>query len=126
MTERLENCQQLLNQRDEQIATLKRVHDKRWLRLKHLQKQYRLIKDQYQSVTDDETAVRQRTSPNGKKAKSGCSVCQDQRARRQVGAKRKVFRQEDDDNVWNEIGKLRRDNGRLVNEKCVENASFFR
>jgi ribosomal 50S subunit-associated protein YjgA (DUF615 family) len=82
-----------------------------------------MLKDQFQSYTDEEQA--QRTSLNDsvarravKKSRTVCSVCQDQR-RRQAGNKRKLLRQEDDDSVRDEIDKLRRENGRLVNEKCA-------
>jgi hypothetical protein len=33
---------------------------------------------------------------------------------------RKILKQEDDDHVWNEVTKLRRENGRLTNEKYVD------
>ncbi|CAF1063887.1 unnamed protein product [Adineta ricciae] len=121
LTDRLANVQQLLVKRDDQIATLKKVHDKRWLRLKHLQKQYRSVKDELQSYTDDEAL--QKNCINDyfygraiRKNKIGCSVCNEQRRRRQTGANRKVLKHEDDDNVWNEVTKLRRENARLVNE----------
>jgi len=118
LTDRLTNVQQLLVKRDDQIATLKKVHDKRWLRLKHLQKQYRSVKDELQSYTDDESIPKNAKNDFFyRKTKSGCSVCNDQRRRKQIGTTRKMFRHEDDDNVWNEITKLRRDNGRLINEK---------
>jgi uncharacterized protein YaaW (UPF0174 family) len=118
----LTNVQKLLAKRDDQIITLKKVHDKRWLRLKHLQKQYRLIKDELQSYTDDESF--QKNSQNEffyrkiiRKTKTGCSVCNDQRRRKQIGSNRKLLKHEDDDNVWNEVTKLRRENARLMNEK---------
>ncbi|UJR20851.1 hypothetical protein I4U23_023961 [Adineta vaga] len=121
LTDRLTNVQQLLVKRDDQIATLKKVHDKRWLRLKHLQKQYRSVKEELQSYTDDETL--QKNSNNDyfygraiRKNKVGCSICNDQRRRRQTGSNRKLLKQEDDDSVWNEVTKLRRENARLVNE----------
>ncbi len=104
--------------RDDQISTLKKVHDKRWLRLKHLQKQYRSVKDELQSYTDDETLPR--NAKNDflyRKARTGCSVCNDQRRRKQIGPTRRMLRHEDDDNVWNEVTKLRRDNARVINEK---------
>ncbi len=98
------------------------MHDKRWLRLKHLQKQYRSVKDELQSYTDDEAY--QTTAKNDlfyrkaiRKNKIGCSVCNDQRRRRQTGTNRRILRHEDDDNVWNEVTKLRRENARLINEK---------
>ncbi|CAF4848757.1 unnamed protein product [Rotaria sp. Silwood1] len=121
LTDRLANVQQLLVKRDEQIATLKKVHDKRWLRLKHLQKQYRSIKDELQSYTDDELLQKQTNNDYfyGKairKTRSGCSVCYNQRRKKQIGTNRKIFKQEDDDNVWNEVTKLRRENTRLTNE----------
>ena len=122
LTDRLVNAQQLLVKRDDQISTLKKVHDKRWLRLKHLQKQYRLLKDELQSYTDDE--IVQKNSSNDhfyrmaiRKPKAGCSVCNDQRWRKQTGTKRKMLKHEDDDGVWNEITKLRRENAKLINEK---------
>ena len=37
--------------------------------------------------------------------------------RKQTGINRKILKHEDDDNVWNEVTKLRRENGRLINEK---------
>ncbi|CAF1204714.1 unnamed protein product [Adineta steineri] len=121
LTDRLANVQQLLVKRDDQIVTLKKVHDKRWLRLKHLQKQYRSIKDELQSYTDDE--ILQKTTPNNyfygrviRKNKVGCSVCDDQQRRKPAGSKRKVLKHEDDDNVWNEVTKLRRENAKVVNE----------
>ncbi|CAF3604890.1 unnamed protein product [Rotaria sordida] len=126
LTDRLENVQQLLVQRDEQISTLKKVHDKRWLRLKHLQKQYRSLKDELQSYTDDELIQKQTKSDYfyGKairKTRSGCSVCHNQRQRKQIGINKKIFKQEDDDNVWNEITKLKRENTRLINENLSLN-----
>jgi hypothetical protein len=101
---------------------LKKVHDKRWLRLKHLQKQYRLVKDELQSYTDEESLMK--NSKNEffyrnavRNNKLGCSVCNDQRRRKQMGIGRKILKHEDDDNVWNEVTKLRRENARLTNEK---------
>ncbi len=86
--------------------------------MKHLQKQYRLVKDELQSYTDDETISKNvKNDFIYRKTKSGCSVCNDQRRRKQIGTTRKMFRHEDDDNVWNEVTKLRRDNARLINEK---------
>ncbi len=112
----------MLVQRDDQIATLKKVHDKRWLRLKHLQKQYRLLKDELQSYTDDE--ILQNNSKQDyfyrkaiHKTKNSCSVCNDQRWRKQNGINKKLLKQEDDDHVWNEIAKFKRENARLTNEK---------
>ena len=122
MTNRLQTAEQLIVKRDDQIGTLKRVHDKRWLRLKHLQKQYRLLKEELQSYTEDE-AVQKYGSTNSsvrravRKNKTGCSVCQEQRWKKQTGTKRKLFKQEDDDSIWNEVTKLRRENARLINEK---------
>jgi hypothetical protein len=52
-----------------------------------------------------------------RKTKIGCSVCNDQRKRKQMGGNRKVLKHEDDDNVWNEVTKLRRENARVTNEK---------
>jgi hypothetical protein len=122
LTDRLNNVQQLLGKRDDQIVTLKKVHDKRWLRLKHLQKQYRSVKDELQSYTDDE--ILQKNSKNDfsyrkavHKTKIGCSICTDQRWKKQTGSNKKLLKQEDDDHVWNEVTKLRRDNTRLNNEK---------
>ncbi|CAF3889531.1 unnamed protein product [Rotaria sp. Silwood2] len=126
LTDRLANVQQLLVKRDEQIVTLKKVHDKRWLRLKHLQKQYRSVKDELQSYTDDELLQKQTKNDYyyGKairKTRSGCSVCHNQRQRKQTGTNRKIFKQEDDDNIWNEVTKLRRENARLTNENLSLN-----
>ncbi|CAF4521673.1 unnamed protein product [Rotaria sp. Silwood2] len=121
LTDRLNNAQQLLVKRDNQIVTLKKVHDKRWLRLKHLQKQYRLLKDELQSYTDDE--ILQTNSKNDffyrkaiHKTKNSCSVCNDHRWRKPTGNNRKLLKQEDDDHVWNEVTKLRRENSKLTNE----------
>ncbi|CAF1098835.1 unnamed protein product [Rotaria sordida] len=121
LTDRLNNVQQLLVKRDNQIITLKKVHDKRWLRLKYLQKQYRLLKNELQSYTDDE--ILQTNSKNDffyrkaiHKTKNGCSVCNDHRWKKQTGNNRKLLKQEDDDNVWNEVTKLRRENAKLTNE----------
>ena len=125
LTDRLAHAQQLLVKRDDQIATLKRVHDKRWLRLKHLQKQYRLVKDELQSYTDDELNQTKNDAFYRKilrKNKVGCSVCNDQRRRKQqTGTNRKLLRHEDDDGVWNEVTKLRRENGKLINENVSLN-----
>ena len=122
LKDRLTNVQQLLIKRDEQINTFKKVHDKRWLHLKHLQKQYRLIKDELQSYIDEE--ILEKKSKNtyfyGKtrrRTKAGCSVCNDQRRKRQIEVNQRILKQEDDDNVWNEVTKLRRENSRLTNEK---------
>lgn len=122
LNDRLANVQQLLVKRDDQIVTLKKVHDKRWLRLKHLQKQYRSVKDELQSYTDDEALQKNCNNDYSygrviRKNKVGCSVCNEQKRRRQLGPNRKVLKQEDDDSVWNEVTKLRRENARLVNEK---------
>ncbi|CAF0899230.1 unnamed protein product [Rotaria sp. Silwood1] len=121
LTDRFNNVQQLLVKRDNQIITLKKVHDKRWLRLKHLQKQYRLLKDELQSYTDDE--ILQTNSKNDffyrkaiHKTKNGCSVCNDHRWRKQTENNRKLLKQEDDDHVWNEVTKLKRENAKLTNE----------
>ncbi|CAF2044454.1 unnamed protein product [Rotaria magnacalcarata] len=121
LTDRLNNVQKLLVNRDNQIFTLKKVHDKRWLRLKHLQKQYRLLKDELQSYTDEE--ILQVNSKNDfsyrkaiRKTKNSCSVCNDQRWKRPTKNNRKLFKQEDDDQVWNEVTKLRREHARLTNE----------
>ncbi len=105
--------------RDDQIGTLKKVHDKRWLRLKHLQKQYRLVKDELQSYTDDEFSPKNEVFYGKaiRRNRTGCSVCNDQRRRKQMGLNRKILKHEDDDNVWNEVTKLRRENARLMNEK---------
>ncbi|CAF4549852.1 unnamed protein product, partial [Rotaria sp. Silwood2] len=125
LTDRLNNAQQLLVKRDNQIVTLKKVHDKRWLRLKHLQKQYRLLKDELQSYTDDE--ILQTNSKNDffyrkaiHKTKNSCSVCNDHRWRKPTGNNRKLLKQEDDDHVWNEVTKLRRENSKLTNENLQE------
>jgi hypothetical protein len=103
-------------------VTLKKVHDKRWLRLKHLQKQYRSLKDELQCYTDDE--ILQNKSRNDyfyrkaiHKTKNSCSVCNDHRWKKQTGINKKFLKQEDDDHVWNEVTKLKRENGRLINEK---------
>ncbi len=122
LTDRLTNVQQLLLKRDDQIATLKKVHDKRWLRLKHLQKQYRSIKDELQSYTDDESLQKNSNYDYSyrraiRKNRTGCSICNNQRRRKQTGLNRKILKHEDDDNVWNEVTKLRRENARLNNEK---------
>ncbi len=119
LTDRLTNVQQLLVKRDDQIATLKKVHDKRWLRLKHLQKQYRLVKDELESYTDDELFPKNDFfyRKSIRKNKTGCSVCNNQRRRKQIGSNKKILKHEDDDNVWNEVTKLRRENARLINEK---------
>ncbi|CAF5217842.1 unnamed protein product, partial [Rotaria magnacalcarata] len=126
LTDRLANVQQLLVQRDEQINTLKKVHDKRWLRLKHLQKQYRSLKDELQSYIDDESCQKKNNNDYfyGKvirKNKTGCTVCDNQRRRKQIGTSKKIFKNEDDDGVWNEVTKLRRDNARLINENLSLN-----
>lgn len=124
LTDRLTHVQQLLVKRDEQIVTLKKVHDKRWLRLKHLQKQYNSLKNELQSYTDDE-AFRKTSDEDFfyrkaiRKTRNGCSVCNDHRWRKQSGITRKLLKQEDDDHVWNEVTKLRRDSGRLTNEKYI-------
>ncbi len=55
-----------------------------------------------------------------RKTRNGCSVCNDHRWRKQTGMNRKILKQEDDDHVWNEVTKLRRENGRLTNEKYVD------
>lgn len=102
------------------------MHDKRWLRLKHLQKQYRSVKDELQCYTDDDTngkCSRNNDLFYGKairRPKTGCSVCADIRRRNPMKSTRKLLRHEDDDNVWNEVTKLRRENARLNNEKSVE------
>lgn len=121
VTDRLAHVQQLLVKRDNQILTLKKVHDKRWLRLKHLQKQYNSLKDELQSYTDDE--LRQLNSKNDffyrkaiRKTRNGCSVCNDHRWRKPTGLNKRILRQEDDDHVWNEVTKLRRENNKLTNE----------
>lgn len=115
--------QQLLLERDEHIGTLKKVHDKRWLRLKHLQKQYRLLKDEFRLYADDE--ISQKLIPVDysyrravKKSKIGCSICNDHRWRKANNVQNSnIFKQEDDDKVWNELFKLRRENARLIDEK---------
>ena len=104
------------------------MHDKRWLRLKHLQKQYRSVKDELQSYTDDESNGKYSKNDLSyrkviRRPKSGCSVCADQRRRNPRKSTRKFLRHEDDDNVWNEVTKLRRENARLINEKYVK--SFY-
>lgn len=122
LTDRLANVQQLLVQRDEQIATLKRVHDKRWLRLKHLQKQYRSLKDELQTYIDEESVQKKNNNDcfygrGIRKNKTGCTVCNNLRKRKPMGTQKRVFKNEDDDGVWNEVTKLRRENARLINEK---------
>ena len=85
LTDRLTNVQQLLVKRDDQIVTLKKVHDKRWLRLKHLQKQYRSVKDELQCYTDDESLDKIilemiiSIEKLYEKTKNSCSVCNDHR-----------------------------------------------
>ncbi len=122
LTDRLTNVQQLLVKRDDQIITLKKVHDKRWLRLKHLQKQYNSLKDELQSYTDDE--ILQKNCKNDffyrksiRKIRNGCSICNDQRSKKQPGINKKLLKQEDDDHIWNEVTKLKRENSKLTNEK---------
>ncbi|CAF0919771.1 unnamed protein product, partial [Didymodactylos carnosus] len=116
LTNRLTNVQNLLVKRDEQIGTLKKVHDKRWLRLKQLQKQYRLVKDQLQSYIDEQQS-NDYDYKKPKNFKNGCSVC-DRRWSKNAKLTTKTVRlkQEDDDGVWNEVGKLRRQNTHLTNE----------
>lgn len=122
LTDRLNNVQKLLVDRDNQILTLKKVHDKRWMRLKHLQKQYRLLKNELQSYTDEEILqTNTKTDFSYRRAihktKNSCSVCNDQRWRKPTKNKKKAFRQEDDDQVWNEVTRLRRETAKLTNEK---------
>ncbi|UJR28714.1 hypothetical protein I4U23_009943 [Adineta vaga] len=121
LTNRFNNLQQLLAKRDDHIITLKKVHDKRWLRLKHLQKQYRSLKDELQSYTDDEIAQNNTKQDYSyrkaiHKTKNSCSVCNDQRWRKTNGIPKKTLKQEDDDHVWNEITKYKREYARLTNE----------
>jgi len=75
-----------------------------------------------QSYTDDE--ILQNNSKQDyfyrkaiHKTKNSCSVCNDQRWRKQNGTNKKLLKQEDDDHVWNEIAKFKRENARLNNEK---------
>lgn len=80
------------------------------------------MKDELQLYTDDQ--VTQKTIPMDfsyrkaiRKSKIGCSVCNDHRWRKATGTNERVLKQEDDDQIWNEITKLRRDNNRLTDEK---------
>lgn len=95
------------------------------------------MKNELQSYTDDE-AFRKASDDDFfyrkaiRKTRNGCSVCNDHRWRKQSGITRKLLKQEDDDHVWNEVTKLRRENGRLTNEKyanftslCRSNQVFF-
>lgn len=122
LTDQVANLQELLVQRDEQVAMLRKVHDKRWIRLKHLQKQYRSLKDELQLYTDDESLQRNHQIDYSyrkavRKNQIGCSICNDHRWRKVTGANQKIFRHEDDDQIWNEVTKLRKDNARLCDEK---------
>ncbi|CAF0902786.1 unnamed protein product [Adineta steineri] len=127
LTDRYNDLQKLLIKRDDQIVTFKKVHDKRWLRLKHLQKQYRSLKDELQSYTDDEI-IQNNTKEDFsyrkaiQKTKNSCSVCNDQRWKKPPnGLNKKTLKQEDDDHVWNEITKFKRENARLSNENLSLN-----
>jgi hypothetical protein len=122
LTERLNMAELLLVKRDDQITILKKVHDKRWLRLKHLQKQYRTLKDELESYKNQQEAQSWNVSNrfsllNNRQRRSGCSVCLNQHWRQQTGNKRKLLKQEDDDSIWNEVTKLRRENTRFTDEK---------
>ena len=122
LTDRFNNLQKELVNRDDHIVTLKKVHDKRWLRLKHLQKQYRSLKDELQSYTDDEILQNNTKQDYSyrraiRKTRNICSVCNDQRWKKTNGVKKNALKQEDDDQVWNEISKYKRESARITNEK---------
>lgn len=125
LNERVLSLEELLIQRDDQITTLRKVHDKRWSRLKHLQKQNRAFKDELQLYIDttETNFVDFSYRKAVRKAKTGCSICDDHRWRKSVGINAKVFKQEDDDAIWNEATKLRKENARLHEEKLVWNGS---
>ncbi|CAF0935825.1 unnamed protein product [Adineta ricciae] len=121
LTDRFHNLQKELVNRDDHIVTLKKVHDKRWLRLKHLQKQYRSLKDELQSYTDDEILQNNTKQDYSyrraiRKTRNICSVCNDQQWKKTNGVKRNALKQEDDDQVWNEISKYKRESARITNE----------
>ncbi|CAF1450168.1 unnamed protein product [Adineta ricciae] len=121
LTDRFNNLQKELVNRDDHIVTLKKVHDKRWLRLKHLQKQYRSLKDELQSYTDDEILQNNTKQDYSyrraiRKTRNICSVCNDQQWKKTNGVQKNALKQEDDDQVWNEISKYKRESARITNE----------
>ena len=124
LTDRLTSLQESLARRDEQVAILKKVHDNRWLRLKHLQKQYRSLVEELRSyVDDDEDLVRNTSKVDSshrkavRTSKAGFSACNDHRWRWSTGRHAKGLKQEDGDAVLNEVSRLRRNTVCLANEK---------